>query len=79
MNLNLTRELLAAADEQPNGVLKVVGFHKAREVELLAKAGFVEASIDSERSNPIAVIQRVTETGEKLLRVLQKETGEFTL
>jgi hypothetical protein len=79
MNLNLTRELLAAADEQPDGMLKVVGFDKAHEVELLAKAGFVEASIDAQRSNPVAVIKRVTETGEKLLRVLQKETGEFRM
>jgi hypothetical protein len=72
MNLDLTRELLSAADEQPAGSFRVIGRDAAREVELLANAGFVEASIDDVKGPPTAVITRLTEAGRKLLRVLRE-------
>ena len=72
MNLKLTRELLSAASDQPQGSLQVRGFDAAREVELLAEAGYVEASLDHETDVPSAVIERLTEAGEKLLNVLRQ-------
>ena len=71
MNLELTRELLAAADEQPQGRLRVTGRDATREVELLADAGFVEASLGFAERDPVAVIERVTDAGHKLLHVLR--------
>lgn len=72
MNLELTRELLDAAEQQPHGQLRVDGREAAREVELLADAGFVEASVSGASDHPTAVIERLTETGRKLLNVLRE-------
>jgi hypothetical protein len=74
MNLELTRELLNAAEQQPHGRLHVSGREAAREVELLAHAGFIEASLDAAGRDPAAVIERLTETGRKLLNVLRKDS-----
>jgi hypothetical protein len=71
MNLELTRELLVAAEQQPQGQLRVTGYEAAREVELLADAGFVEASVVPAAENPTAIIERLTEAGQKLLKVLR--------
>ena len=71
MNLKLTRELLVAAELQPHGKLRVTGRDAAREVKLLADAGFVEASLIPAAGNPTAVIERLTENGRKLLNVLR--------
>ena len=71
MNLELTRKLLMAARKQPHGKLRVTGHEAAREVELLADAGFVEASVIGAADSPTAVIERLTETGRKLLKVLR--------
>ena len=78
MNLKLTHELLSAAGEQPSGSFRVTGRDAAREVELLASAGFVEASIEADGGLPTAVITRLTDAGQKLLRVLQ-QGGTTTL
>ena len=72
MNLKLTRELLSAASDQPQGSLQVSGFDAAHEVELLADAGYVEASLDYDAEVPSAVIKRLTDAGEKLLTVLRQ-------
>lgn len=72
MNLKLTRELLSAASDQPQGGLQVSGYDAAHEVELLAEAGYVEASLDHGADVPSAVIERLTEAGEKLLNVLRQ-------
>jgi hypothetical protein len=71
MNLELTRELLGAAEQQPHGKLRVTGYEAAREVELLANAGFIEASVVPATESPTAVIERLTEAGRKLLKVLR--------
>ena len=71
MNLKLTRELLGAAEQQPHGRLQVTGREAAREVELLADAGFVEASFVRAAGGPTAVIERLTVGGRKLLKVLR--------
>lgn len=70
MNLELTRELLTAATKEPQGQYRVSGRDQAREVELLAEAGYVEASVQTSDAMPSAVITRLTEAGQKLLRVL---------
>ncbi len=73
MNLELTRELLTAAYERPQGQYQVSGRDQAREVELLVEAGYVEASVQNSADTPSAVITRLTEAGQKLLRVLRQE------
>ena len=72
MNLELTRKLLSAAEEQPSGDFRVTGRDAAREVQLLADAGYVEACVDSGQGSPTEVIKSLTEAGEKLLRVLRQ-------
>jgi hypothetical protein len=73
MNLELTRELLAAAEQQPGGQLRVTGRDAAREVELLADAGYVEGAVIGAGEMPAAVIERVTDAGVKLLKILRHD------
>ncbi len=73
MNLKLSRDLLAAADEQPDESLRVRGREATREVEFLAQAGFVKATLQPDQSPPGAVIRELTEAGRKLLRVLRDQ------
>ena len=79
MNLDLAHQLLAAADEQPYGFLKVSGYKPAREVELLAEGGFVEATVQPGANPPTAVINRLTTKGEKLLNVLRSAADSETV
>jgi hypothetical protein len=72
MNLELTRELLVAAEQQPDGKLRVTGRAAAREVELLAHAGFIEGCAFPAGEMPTAIIERLTEAGWKLLNVLRQ-------
>jgi DNA-binding HxlR family transcriptional regulator len=76
MNLKLSRDLLAAADEQPHESLQVSGREATREVELLANAGFVEATLQPQGDPPTAVIKQLTDAGRKLLRVLRDQLPE---
>lgn len=73
MNLKLTRDILQATDEQPYGFLRVRGREVAHEVDLMAQAGFVEASLHLEEDPPMAVINRLTDAGDKLLHVLREK------
>jgi hypothetical protein len=73
MNLNLVHKLLIAADEQPYGFLKVNGAQLAREVELMAKAGLVEASGPVYGVETFAVIKRVTDSGHSFLRAFKDQ------
>ena len=53
--------LLTAANDQPYGFLKVRGVDLAREVELMAGAGLVEASSPvREPAHPLALPEQVT-------------------
>ncbi len=49
VNLNLAHALLVAADGQPYGFLKVRSADLVREVELMAAAGLVDASLGDTR------------------------------
>jgi hypothetical protein len=73
MNLQLVRKLLLAANDQPYGFLKVQGAHLAREVELMAAAGLVEASRTVTGLETFAVIRRVTDAGRAFLRAFRDQ------
>lgn len=72
MNLNLVHKILRAANDQPYGFLKVNGRHLAREIELMAAAGLVEASPTVEGLQTYTVIKRVTESGQSFLRAFNE-------
>lgn len=67
MNVELTRKLLTAAEKQASGFLNVFGRESVHEVELMAEAGYVDASFADGAREPSAVINRVTEQGEAFL------------
>ncbi|HSP45603.1 MAG TPA: hypothetical protein VLO30_06390 [Chthoniobacterales bacterium] len=73
MNLNLVHRLLKAADGQPYGFFKVRGAHLAREVELMASAGLVEAASTIRGLETLAVINRVTDSGHSFLRAFKDQ------
>jgi hypothetical protein len=72
MHLNLVHELLAAANNQPYGFLKVRGIALTREVEQMAAAGLVDASPTVYGSETYAVINRLTDAGNSFLRAFEK-------
>ena len=71
MHLNLVNTLLEAVDEQPYGFLKVRGADLGREVELMAAAGLVDASLGNADPEAFAVICRVTDSGHAFLRAFK--------
>jgi hypothetical protein len=74
MNLNLVHKLLRAANDQPYGFLKGHGWHLAREVELMAAAGLVDASPVVHNLETYAVIKRLTDSGHTFLRAFKDKT-----
>lgn len=73
VNLNLAHSLLVAAKEQPWGFLNVTSPDQVREVELMASAGLVDASVGNAGSGPFAVINRVTKQGHAFLRAFKNQ------
>ena len=73
MNLRVVHNLLQAANDQPYGLLKVRGAHLAREVEMMAAAGLIEASRTVRGLETFAVIKRVTDSGQSFLRAFKHE------
>ena len=73
MNLHAVHKLLVAATKQPDGFLKVRGRHLAREVEMMAAAGLVEASETVHSLETFAVIRRVTDSGHSFLRAFEHQ------
>ena len=73
MNLNVVHKILRAASDQPYGFLKVNGRHLAREIELMAAAGLVEASPTVHGLQTYAVIKRVTDSGQSFLRAFKED------
>ena len=71
MNLRLAYKLIAEAEHQPRGILKVRGRDEAREVHLMAEAGLIKAN-ESHESNPSeAMITRITHAGHQFYRALR--------
>ena len=73
MNLRLVHKLLQAANNQPYGFLKVRGTNLAREVEMMAAAGLVEAIGTVHGIETFAVIKRVTASGHSFLRAFKDQ------
>ena len=73
MNLNLVHALIVAADGQPYGFLKVRSVELVREVELMAAAGLVDASLGNRDTEGYAVINRVTDSGHAFLRAFKHQ------
>ena len=71
MNLNLVHKILRAANDQPYGFLKLNGRHLAREIELMAAAGLIEASPTVHGLETYAVIKTVTDSGQSFLRAFK--------
>jgi hypothetical protein len=71
MNLPYTYELLAAADEQRHGFIKLRGIQADHEVRLMAKAGLVKATFNDGKEGSFTSINRVTETGQTFLRAFK--------
>jgi hypothetical protein len=71
MNLRSVYKLLTAANDQPYGFLKVRGAPLAREVEMMAAAGLIEASRTVHGLETFAVIKRVTDSGHSFLRAFK--------
>jgi hypothetical protein len=77
MNLNLAHALLVAADGQPYGFLKVRSADLVREVELMAEAGLVDASLGSADTEGYAVINRVTDSGQAFVRAFKNQPPQM--
>jgi hypothetical protein len=73
VNLNLAHTLLVTANEQPSGFLNVRGADLVREVELMAAAGLVDASLGNAGPDAFAVINRVTKSGHAFLRTFKNQ------
>jgi hypothetical protein len=77
VNLNLAHALLVAADGQPYGFLKVRSADLVREVELMAEAGLVDASLGNINTEGYAVINRVTDPGQAFLRAFKNQPPQM--
>ena len=77
MNLDLAHALLVAADGQPYGFLKVRSTDLVREVELMAAAGLVDASLGDTDADGYAVINRVTDSGQAFLRAFKNQPPQI--
>jgi hypothetical protein len=73
VNPNLANSLLVAAVEQPYGFLNVRGADLVHEVELMAAAGLVDASIGNAGTEAFAVINRVTDSGQDFMRAFKNQ------
>ena len=73
MNLSLAHSLLVAAQEQRWGFLNVRGEERVREVEEMASAGLVDASLGNAAPEPFAVINRITKQGRAFLRTFKNK------
>jgi len=71
MNLRLAYKLIAEAEHQPRGILKVRGREEAREVHLMAEAGLIKER-ELDKSDPSeAMITRITHAGHQFYRALR--------
>ena len=70
MNLRLAYKLIAEAEHQPRGILKVRGRDEAREVHLMAEAGLIKANESDQSDPPEAMITRITHAGHQFYRAL---------
>jgi hypothetical protein len=74
VNLSYTYQLLAAADEQRHGFIKLRGQQADHEVRLMAEAGLVEANFDDGQEGSFTSINRLTQAGHTFLLVFKNRT-----
>ena len=77
VNLNLAHALLVAAEGQPHGFLKVRSADLVREVEMMAAAGLVDATLGNVDAEAHAVINRVTDSGQAFLRAFKNQAPQI--
>ncbi len=71
MNFDLARQILRAAEAEPDGCLKLRGRTMVREAELMQKEGWLQlADLSRHRSGAIA---RLTDAGQRVNRLFKKE------
>ena len=71
MNLRLAYKLIAKAEHQPRGILKVRGREEAREVHLMAEAGLIKENESDKSDASEAMITRITHSGHQFYRALR--------
>jgi hypothetical protein len=71
MNLPYAHKLLAAADGQRHGFIKLRGFQADREVRLMTAAGLIDATFNDGREGSFTAINRLTASGESFLRAFK--------
>jgi len=71
MNLPYIYELLAAADEQRHGILKLRGIQADHEVRLMVQAGLVEASFEDGADGTFTSINSLSLAGQTFLRAFK--------
>ena len=72
MNLSHVHKLLVAAEEQPFGFLKIHGRQDDYEVQLMAEAGLIDATLYDGSEGCFTSINRVTKSGETFLRAFKR-------
>ena len=75
MNLPYTYQLLAAADAQRHGFIKLRGPQADHEVRLMSQAGLVDAGFDDGEEGSFTAINRITEAGHTFLRTFKRKTS----
>ncbi len=71
MNLRYVHELLAAANKQRHGLLRLRGIQADQEVRLMAQAGLVEAAFGDGKEESSTSITLVTPAGQTFLRTFR--------
>jgi hypothetical protein len=71
MDLRHAYELLAAAEKQPNGFIKVHDRRADHEVRLMAEAGLVEATLNDGAKGSFTSINGITVLGRSFLRAFK--------
>jgi hypothetical protein len=71
MNLAYAYDVMTAANEQPQSLIKLHGLQASHELRLMTEAGLVEATFDDGAKGSFLSIKRVTATGKTFLRAFK--------
>lgn len=71
MNLNLAKQILKAAEAEPEGCFKVFGRKMRHEAALMREAGWLE--LTKTAGGRSLVVARVTENGHRVSRLFQED------
>src|SRR5437763_140393 len=71
MNLDTVYAILRATTEQPYGFLKIADPKLARDIEEMAAAGLITATLSNGRPRSFTAVNRVTDAGMRFLRVFR--------